>query len=769
MGDGKELVLKEFQKNPQKYWKVDIFEQEGYKRYICKICGKGFWSIKERETCPEHDIYQFINNTPVKNKLDYFQTWEKFAKFFEKNGHEIINRYPVVSTWRPDLFFVIASIQDFQRLEGKVISFEYPANPLVVPQICLRFNDIENVGVTGKHLTCFQMSGQHAFNDGKGGYWKDECMQYNFEFLTKELSINKEEIVYLEDVWTMPDLSAFGPCIEAHVRGLEIVNNVFMEFYMDNGQIKQLPTRVVDVGWGHERLVWFSQGTYTLYDAVFKPIIDKLLRQTGISYDKEIFEKYSKLAATLNFEDVDDVEKAKEEVARKIGISKEELEKNVEPMHAIYAIVDHTRSLTFGISDGALPSNVGGGYNLRVLLRRALSFVEKLNLNINPIDVCFMHVDYFGKMFPEIRENTDAIQTILEHEIKKWKEGKKQKAKIIEKLKNKSLSLEELLKVYESQGITPEELGIKVPREFYKKLTEKRSGRRIHEEKINFDVSHLPATQILYYNEPEIFEFEAEVIESFDDWVVLDKTAFFPTSGGQMHDTGKLNESNVIEVIKVGKVILHKVDKPLKKGEKVIGRVDRERRYLTMLHHDAIHIINGAVKKVIGKWCNQYGSQVEHNKARIDITHFKRLEKEEVEKIEKLANEVVKNAISIEKEILPRQEAERKYGFWIYQGGYVPEKNIRIVKIGNFDVEACGEKKKKNTKDVGCILITRTKRIADGLVRIEIKANKAAIEFLEEKKRILEKVAETLNVREEEVPEKVMEVFNEWKKLKKKK
>lgn len=764
----KQDILQEFQKNPEKYWKVSLFEEEGFKRYVCEVCGKGFWSLKPRKSCPEHNSYAFISNPITKGSWDYFETWENFKNFFEKNGHEVINRYPVVSTWRPDLFFVIASIQDFQRLEGKIINFEYPANPLIVPQICLRFNDIQNVGVTGKHLTSFQMNGQHAFKKGKEGYWKDTCMQLNYNFLTKVMGIPKQEIVYLEDIWAMPDLSAFGPCIEAHVGGLEIVNNVFMEYYLENGKIKTMPIQVVDVGWGHERLVWFTQGTYTLYDAVFGKTISKLKNKLGLSYDRSIFESYSKLAATLDFERGDAI-KAKEEIAKKIGINLQELEKNVLPMQALYAIVDHARSLTFAIADGALPSNVGGGYNLRVLLRRALSFIEKYKFDLELQDICLMHVDYFSKMFPELREATEDIQKIIKHETQKWLESKKQKKKLIERLAGKKLGIEELVKIYESQGITPEELGIKPPQEFYKKLTERKIGKKIEAEKFEHDVSNLPPTKILYYEEPEIFEFRAKVIAVFDDWVVLDQTAFYPTSGGQLHDVGFINDARVLDVVKIGKVVLHKLDKKMSVGQEVFCKVDKERRISTMLHHDAIHLINGAVKKVIGNWCNQYGSQVEESKARIDITHFKRLEANEIAKIEELANQVVEQAIPIQKVVMERNEAEKKFGFRIYQGGYVPEKQIRIIKIGDFDVEACGGTHGKNTKDIGCILITKTKKIADGLVRIEIKAGKAALEFLKQKQKILKEVAKKLGVDVEEVPSKVEEIFNQWKKLRKRK
>ncbi|MDE1823606.1 MAG: alanine--tRNA ligase, partial [Candidatus Micrarchaeota archaeon] len=149
----KDSLRAEFSKNPNEYYKVRLFDEQGYERRRCSACGKFFWSIGERETCddPSHTEYSFFKESP--KPIGYVEFWKKFSGFFKKNGHAIVDRYPVVSRWRQDLYFTIASIQDFQRIENGAMSFEYGANPLLVPQICLRFSDIENVGVTGRHLT----------------------------------------------------------------------------------------------------------------------------------------------------------------------------------------------------------------------------------------------------------------------------------------------------------------------------------------------------------------------------------------------------------------------------------------------------------------------------------------------------------------------------------------------------------------------------------------------------------------------------------------
>jgi alanyl-tRNA synthetase len=186
-------------------------------------------------------------------------------------------------------------------------------------------------------------------------------------------------------------------------------------------------------------------------------------------------------------------------------------------------------------------------------------------------------------------------------------------------------------------------------------------------------------------------------------------------------------------------------------------------------HHVATHIINVAARKVLGSHVWQHSAFKDVDKARLDITHFESLSEDEVEKIEKIANEIVEKGLPIKVEILSRSEAEKKYGFTIYQGGAIPEKILRIVSIGNVDVEACGGTHYllKSTKDVGCILILKSKRIQDGIDRIEFAAGEVALNYLKEKEEILKEVAEKLEVKKTEVPKAVEELFKEWKQKRK--
>ncbi|MGI0025511.1 MAG: alanine--tRNA ligase-related protein, partial [Nitrososphaera sp.] len=158
---GKKELATLFSSNPDRYYKVQLFDRMGFARRKCGMCEKFFWTLDQsRRNCPDHENYSFIGQPPTSKRLDYIGAWKETEKFFEANGHSIVGRYPVVCRWREDLYFTIASIVDFQRVVGSKLVFELPANPLVVPQMCLRFNDIENVGLSGRHYTGFCMIGQ---------------------------------------------------------------------------------------------------------------------------------------------------------------------------------------------------------------------------------------------------------------------------------------------------------------------------------------------------------------------------------------------------------------------------------------------------------------------------------------------------------------------------------------------------------------------------------------------------------------------------------
>jgi alanyl-tRNA synthetase len=769
----KKDLIKELQKNPNRYWKVKLFDDLGFKRKQCKKCRKFFWTLTDREICDDATCrpYGFIGNSPAKKPLDYFETWKVIEKFFVKNGHTSIKRYPTVCRWFP-LYFTLAGIVNFYRRENGNLTFEFPANPIIQTQPCLRFNDIPNVGINSKSYSCFLMIQQSSLYDGKQGYWKDRCIELDFDLLTKVFGIKPEEIVFIEDAWIGP--GAFGNSLEYYVQGLELGNAVFTEFLGTPDNFREMKEKVIDMGAGHERFCWITQGTLTSYDSVFGPVIEKLKKLCEIEYNEEFLSKYFKLVGVLDINEIRDLRLARKNIANQLKISLEELEKQVEKLEALYALADHSRTLAFAISDGGIPSNVAGGYNLRVILRRALSFIDKFKWNLKLEDIVLWHIDYLKKLFPELAEHKDEIARILEIEEKRYKQTKERATRIVERIVEKKEVLDEnkLIQLYDSEGITPEllkEFGakIEIPPDFYAKVTEKHMREKPIEEKIRFDVSEIPPTKLIFYEDPELLEFKAKILKVFDDWVVLDQTAFFPTGGGQLHDKGFIDGIEVLDVQKIGKVVIHKIKGKIPEGKLVNCKVEKERRQILRKHHTATHIVNAATRKVIGPWIFQHGAEKDVDKARLDITHFDAFTEEEIEKIEEEANKVVEKNLPVKIEVLPRGKAEQKYGFRIYQGGAIPEKNLRIVSIGNIDIEACGGLHCRSTGEVGFITILRTKRIQDGINRLEYCSGEVALKHLKEKEKVLKEVAEKLKVKEEKVPEAIKKLFEEWKKKRK--
>jgi alanyl-tRNA synthetase len=756
---GKKEILEIFQKKPERFYKVKLFDELGFKRRQCKNCGKFFWTLTEQEVCNDSTCrpYEFIGKPPARKKLDYFETWQVIEKFFVNNGHVPLKSYPVVCRWFP-LYFTIAGIVDFYRLTNSNLDFEFPANPVILPQVCLRFNDLINTGVNSRSYTCFGMVQQSSLFDSKQGYWKDKCIELDFKLLTEAFGIKPEEIVFIEDAWLGP--SAFGSCLEYHVQGIELGNAVFTEFVGTPERFVEMNKKIVDMGAGWERFTWITQGTPTSYDCVFGPVVEKLKKLCGLKEDKSL-QSYWKLAGLLSFDETSEPTSIRKTVADKLKVPVKELEKKVSKFETMYALADHTRAIVFAISDLGIPSNVGGGYNLRVILRRAFDFIEKLGLNVKVEEIASWHVDYLKSMFPHLEDRREDIEKIIRVEEDRYKKTKERSKKLIESLAGKELSEEELLKIYESEGITPESLGVKVPPLFYAKLTQKHEKPVGAEEVAPIDVSSLPPTKVLYYQ--PVHEFDATVLKAHDNFVVLDQTAFYPTSGGQAYDTGYIGNARVKEVIKIGKVVVHRIEGKLEEGKKVRCKVDVGRRKILKQHHTATHIVNAAARKVLGPHVWQHSAYKDVDKARLDITHYDALSEEEVEKIETLANKIVRENLPVAVEVLPRGEAEQNYGFRIYQGGVVPEKEIRIVSIGDLDHEACGGLHCRSTGEVGCINILRTKRVQDGTVRLEYCSGDVAITHLKEQEKILEEVAKAFNVPEEKVPEAVKKLFEDWK------
>ncbi len=761
----KEHLREEFSKDYHKYYSTELFKSKGFARRKCSICAKHFWSIMDRETCddPEHTEYSFFKDKTV--KLSYTEMWKKFSAFFKGRSHEEIARYPVVSRWRQDLYFTIASIQDFQRIENGNMSFEYSANPLIVPQICLRFSDLENVGITGRHLTSFMMAGQHAFDYPKHGYWRDDTISLNYEFLTKVLNVKDNDLVYSEDAWAMGDFSEFGPCLESFSNGLELVNSVFTQFEYTNNKISELDSKVVDVGWGFERLLWFYTGYDNIYEATFSNILEKVEKKANIDFDRKLFKKFAALSSELDVTEKGG--KTRElEIVKKAGLTIEDYNKKVKPLQALYAVLDHSRTLLFAISDGALPSNIGGGYNLRVMLRRAMGFISEYNLGIEISEIAEMHARDLKEMYPDLSDNIDLFDKVVDIEKSRYEKSRQNAGKIVDTIlaKKKKIDAKELATLYESNGITPELItsvaeqkgtAIEMPESNYKDILKGDFAAREKIKKVDIDVSNIPKTKQLYYD--FISECDARVLKVEKNYIVLDKTVFYPDGGGQAAETGIIEDMEVADVQKVGDVIVHIMrgdvarESNIKDGSLVKCVVNMERRNRLMAHHTATHLMSAAARNVLGKHAWQEGTRKEEDKAHIDVSHYDKLTKEEVELMEDFVNNAIANGITVKAEMMNRGEAEKQFGFAIYQGHGVPAKKMRIVTIEDkdgkiIDAEACGGMHVIGRESlIGIVKIISASRIHDGVDRLEYVAGDAALDYFGKEDNELTNISRIFN------------------------
>ncbi len=775
----KNQYRKKAQQNPEKNYPVKTLTNLGFERRRCAVCNIFFWTTTERQTCdnpPCAGGFRFIGKSPAKQQMGYIDVWKKFSTFFKKFDYTPVARYPVVARWNPTTDFTIASIAAFQPyvVRGEI---KPPANPLVIPQLCLRFNDIDNVGLTGSHYTLFSMIGQHCFVNTKE-YDINRYLREIYAWLNEGMKIKKDEITFHEDVWA--GAGNFGPSVEFFSRGLEIGNQVYMQYEQTENGPKDLHIKVLDMGMGHERCAWFTQGTSTSYETTFPTVCKKLFSATGIKTDKDLMKKFLPYSSYLNVDEVDDINKVWKDIAKKIEIDEKKLREKINTLAALFSIAEHSRSLLVAINDGALPSNVGGGHNLRMLFRRALTLMDKYSWRIDFNDLVTWHAEYLKPIFPELSENLENVKKIMDVEKSKYQNTKQKINVLIPKILKEKIDERMLLEMYDSQGISPEllkeeakkeRIEINVPDNFYAKvaeLHEKNKQEHATKKEIEIDFGQVPATKALYFTDYEIVHFSAKVLKIVKPYVVLDKTYFYPTSGGQLHDTGIINNCRVKEVFKQGEMIVHVLEEiNFKERDTVNCLIDEERRFQLAKHHTATHIINAAARRVLGRHVNQAGAKKDVDKAHIDITHYQSLTEEELKKIEEEANLIVDEKIATRLSFMPRDEAEKKYGMDIYQGGAVPGKELRIVEIPEVDVECCGGTHLKNTFEAKPIKLLKANKISDSVVRIEFKAGEAAEREEEKEQEVIQEAAQLLRCTPRQVPKRAEQLLSIWKNVKK--
>jgi alanyl-tRNA synthetase len=495
---------------------------------------------------------------------------------------------------------------------------------------------------------------------------------------------------------------------------------------------------------------------------------------TGTDTDHEVLTKYFE-SISLKLDDKtggssgssNSIRDLKSLIAKEMKISEEQLSAFVAPYEAIYTISDHIRTLVFAISDGALPSNVGGGYNLRVILRRALSILERLGWKniIRVEDIAELHIDYLRRMYPELEDHREDVKTILQLEASRYSNSRERMNSVAMSLKSskktKELNVDDLIRLYESDGVTPDflmEQGIiqNVPSTFYTKLAE------LHTSQVSSQASKpipgledLPPTKLLYYQDESIRHFHAKVLKVVEDkYIILDQTAFYPRGGGQEPDTGQIEDIKVVEVTKQADVVVHKIEgggRIPAKEQTVHGTVNARRRDLITKHHTATHVLNSSSRNALGSWVWQNSAFKEEGYGRLDITHHSALTREEVKKIERMANWVIRENHPVIIKTYDRGDAEQQFSFRIYQGGVVPTSNVRIVNINGWDIEACGGTHVKTTGEIGLVKIVKSERIQDGVVRLEFVAGEAAVSYMQQLDSQLASIAQTLGSSREKV------------------
>ncbi|NGM68719.1 alanine--tRNA ligase [Natronolimnobius sp. AArcel1] len=785
-------------------YRLEYFEEEGFVRKECPECGAHFWTRDEdRVTCgePPCEEYDFIGSPGFAEEYSLEEMREAFLTYFEDQDHDRIDPYPVAANrWRDDVLLTQASIYDFQPL---VTSGETPppANPLTVSQPCIRMQDIDNVGKTGRHTMAFEMMAHHAFNtredadddyayDGEV-YWKDRTVEL-CDTLLEELGADITDVTYIEDPWVGGGNA--GPAIEVIYKGLELATLVFMcmeqdpngDYEIKGDRYSYMDTYIVDTGYGLERWTWMSQGTPTVYEAIYPDMIAFLKDNAGIEHTDEqsaLVARAARLSGNLDIDDVDDVEEARGEIADTLEVPVEDLRDLVEPLEDIYAIADHCRTLAYMFGDGIVPSNVGTGYLARMVLRRTKRLCDNVGIDA-PLDEL---VDMQAERLEY--DNRDTIRDIVRTEVEKYRETLERGGRRVESLaaeyakKDESIPTEELIELYDSHGIQPDmvaeiadEAGadVDVPDDFYSLVADRHDTAEAAEATADDDedgrFEDLPKTEKLYYDDQQRTQFEAVVLDVFEREdgydIVLDQTMFYPEGGGQPADTGSLStDDTAVEVTDVqieDGVILHRTDDSLGKGEFVNGQIDAGRRRQLMRHHTATHIIMHATRAVLGDHIRQAGAQKGVNSSRIDVRHYDRISREHVKAIEAVANDLVMDNVSVTQEWPDRHDAEAEHGFDLYQGGIPPGEQIRLIHVAE-DVQACGGTHVARTGDIGSIKILNTERVQDGVERITFAAGEAALESTQENEDALYEAADILDVSPEDVPDTAERFFEEWK------
>ena len=729
----------------------------------------------------------------------------QFIQFFQDKNHKFVRSAGVVPFDDPTLLFTNAGMNQFKGifLETETADHSRAVNSQKCIRVSGKHNDLEEVGLDTYHHTFFEMLGNWSFGD----YYKSEAIQWAWELFTDVWKIPKDKLyatVYKDDdeafelwetltdiprdhilrfgnkdnFWEMGETGPCGPCSEIHVdiggdpaihgshpelgvntdspRFMELWNLVFIQYFRDQtGELTELPNKHVDTGAGFERVVAYLQGKDSNYDTdLFTPILDEISSLSGVAYQSD------------------------------------------EQGMAHRVIADHARMLTFSISDGAIPSNDGRGYVLRRILRRAARYGRNLGMNdaflykLVPIVVAVM-----GEAYPELNERVAYIQKVIKSEEDSFSQtlgrGLQIFAGMVKDAKSasqKTLSGENVFKLYDTFGfpvdltsLMADEEGFNVDLESFEVLMN--SQREKARQATQLKQTHTKGSKWEIINPGEHSEFLgythqkldtslAQVMKSDKEIsVVLNQTPFYAESGGQVGDTGRIyNASMELEVLdtrRKGDSIVHvtKLVSGEFNTEPGIAVIDSHRRGDIIRNHSATHLLNAALRKILGDHVKQAGSLVDDQHLRFDFNHFEKMTSDEINEVERLVNAEIRKNISASIRNMSFDDARTEGALAFFGEKYGDE--VRTVKFGEYSHELCGGVHVQATGDIGFFRIESEAAIAAGVRRIEAVTGKIAEENARVERSTINHLRHLLTSDIEDLGEKTQHLMDEKKALEK--
>ena len=732
---------------------------------------------------------------------------EMFLSFFESKGHLRLPSFSLVPQNDKSILLINAGMTPMKPwFKGEE---EPPRRRVCTCQKCIRTGDIENIGKTARHGTYFEMLGNFSFGD----YFKHEAIAWSWEFLTEVVGLEPDRLypsIYLNDdeafdIWNkevgIPAERIFrfgkednfwehgsgpcGPCSEIYYdrgpeygcgkpgctvgcdcdRYIEIWNNVFSQFDNDgHGNYTELKQKNIDTGMGLERLACVCQNVDSLFDVdTVMNITHKVSELTGAHYG----------------------ETEKRDVSLRV-------------------ITDHIRSATFMICDGILPSNEGRGYVLRRLLRRAARHGKLLGVN-DPFlyQVVDTVIHENEGQYPDLREKQTYITKVIRTEEENFGRtidgGMKIFSDLLAEHKQKLekiFSGADAFRLYDTFGfpidLTMEmaaDEGLSVDENAFQKLMKEQKERAREARKALGDLGwagvefgkDVPATEFVGYDHSECDakivaivadeELRDEVAAGAEAVVVLDQSPFYAEMGGQVADHGTITADGVVFTVtdvqknKGGKFMHYGrlAQGVLHVGDTVHTAIDMERRKAIQRAHSTTHLLDAALKKVLGDHVHQAGSLVEPDRLRFDFTHFEAISPEELRQVEELVNDAVLEGYPVVTEVLPIEEAKKKGAVAMFGEKY--GETVRVVEMSDFSVEFCGGTHVDNTAKVGPFRIKSESSVASGVRRIEATCGKLSLKAMESSQGVLSRAAQFLKTAPSGLLERMEQQANEMKQL----